>query len=176
MQSRSNSKSHRFAVVAAILACLAILPGLAVAQTDRAPISGFAQLSGWTDDHFSSIGGTFSVGAQTLLDADRAAFLRIGYKRVNIGPEPLHSVDIGAIEYWDIGGKWSAYVNPGVSIGVISPAETDLFFAFGAEKELFRANNPAYRLPFTALAYADIGFFKYATQLTIGFRFTKPQK
>lgn len=160
-----------------VLAAVALLCGSAFAQgTVPATFSATVAGSVWTNDHFDNVGGSLLIGAQTAVDLDRSLFARVTYHRVNYGAVPLQSLDLQAIEYWYLGNKWSFYVTPGVAVGVAEGTGNNLFFGAGCERLLFTAKTEGYTVPFSLLAYGDLSLADHASQITVGLRFTKPQK
>lgn len=151
--------------------------GVAEAQsTIPAGLSATIGGSIWSDDHFDNIGGSFIIGGQASVDIERGLFGRIAYHRKNYGVQPLHYIDLSALEYWYLGNKWSFYVSPVFSVGISEDAGNPLSLGGGVERLWFTAKNTDYRVPFSLLTYADLSFSENQTQVMFGIRLTRPQK
>ncbi len=169
----------KYIVIAALLLC-----GSAFAQLKPAPLSAVIGGSAWTNDGFDNIGGSFVIGPQVLIDADKGLYIRTTYHRINFGTPGVSSLDISALMDWYLGAKWKFLANVGASNYLDGVNDgTDLFLGFGVERLIWYDPNPAFTIPFSVSAYADLtmtdatgsgtgGF----SQINIGLRFSKPSK
>lgn len=149
------------------------------AQTPQANLSATVAGSLWTDDHFSSVGGSLLIGGQSALDLDKSLFARIAYHRKNYGSAPAHYLDLSAIEYWHLGEKLKFYVSPIFSVGISDGAGNPLSIGGGVEYKLFQAPFATIsqtEVPFSIHTYGDLTFSENSTQIMFGLRFSKPQK
>lgn len=159
--------------------CLLSVAMVAPASAQSTVPAGLSATIGgsvWSDDHFDNVGGSFIIGGQAAVDIERGLFGRVAYHRKNYGVQPLHYIDLSAIEYWYLGNKWSFYVSPVFSVGITDEAGNPLSIGGGVERLWFTAKNTEYRVPFCLLTYADLNFSENQTQIMFGLRLTRPQK